>query len=116
MARRQDENHILSRRKFLRTMRWAPALFLPAPFHGITFPFPSGLRPAPPELPLSETRLTPHYPTKSPLDDVLRLVAPGTDEFITEKHASEIQTLLSAWSRGLMSSPPALALLAGFVA
>jgi hypothetical protein len=115
MARRQDENHILSRRKFLRSMRWAPAFFLPAPFHGITFPFQSGLRPVPPDLPLSESRLTPHYPTKSPLDNVIRLVAPGTDEFITEKYASEMENLLAAWSHGLTSSAPALGLLAEFV-
>ena len=35
--------------------------------------------------------LTPHYPAKSPLDDVFRLVAPGSDEFVTEKVCFEIR-------------------------
>src|SRR6266566_5380172 len=112
MARRQDENHIPSRRTFLKTMRWAPALFLPAPLHAglgrlgarqnlntAAFPYP-------------DNRVSPRYPAKSPLDDILRLVAPGSDEFIPEKHASEIARVLDLWGQGLKSSPPALPLLA----
>jgi tetratricopeptide (TPR) repeat protein/peroxiredoxin len=112
MARRQDENHIPSRRTFLKTMGWAPALFLPAPLY-------SGLGRLGPRqnlqtvaLPSADTRVAPRYPVKTPLDDVLRLVAPGSDEFITEKHASEIARALDAWSQGLKTSPPALPLLA----
>ena len=65
--------------------------------------------------PFADFRLIPHYPAKSPLDDVLRLVLPGSDEFITEKYASEIMALLDEWSRGLRTTPPALNVLAKFL-
>src|SRR2546430_8022148 len=41
-------------------------------------------------LPFADSRLSPRYPAKSPFDDVLRQVVPGTDEYITEKYAFEI--------------------------
>ena len=65
--------------------------------------------------PFVDFRLTPHYPAKSPLDDVLRLVAPGTDEYLTEKYAFEIMRLLNEWSKGFKATPPALAILAKFL-
>ena len=112
MARRQDENHIPSRRTFLKTMRWAPALFLPAPLHAGLGRLAARQNLNTAAFPYAENRVTPHYPAKSPLDDILRLVAPGSDEFITEKHASEIARVLDLWGQGLKSSPPALPLLA----
>jgi hypothetical protein len=39
------------------------------------------------------------------LADILRRVAPGSDEYVTEKYASEIETILSLWSRDLVQSP-----------
>jgi Flp pilus assembly protein TadD/peroxiredoxin len=68
-----------------------------------------------PSFPFADYRLTPHYPAKSPLDDVLRLVAPGSDEFVTEKYAFEIARLLDDWSRGLKAAPPAVGVLAQFI-
>ena len=99
MARRPDENHIPSRRTFLKTMRWVPALFLPAPFHA-SFRYGARQSFQSPLFALSEPRVTPHYPTNSPLDDVLRLIAPGSDEFIGEKYAAEVERLLQVWSQG----------------
>jgi tetratricopeptide (TPR) repeat protein len=115
MARHKDEKHI-SRRAFLGGMRWAPLLFVPAP----TRVLPFGSKFAAPartiaSFPFADFRLTPHYPTKSPLDDVLRLVVPGTDEFATEKYAFEIARLLNDWSRALKAAPPALNVLASFL-
>ncbi len=70
-------------------MQWAPLLFLPAPIQGFSFPAvrrdSSGDRNA--SFPFADLRLTPHYPTKSPLEDVLSRVVPGSDEYITEKYA-----------------------------
>src|SRR3977135_249856 len=100
MARRKDEDHIFSRRTFLRRMRWAPLLFLPAPI--LTSPFPSilaGTSGDRTSFPFSDFLCPPHYPAKSPLDDVLRLVAPGADEYVSEKYAFEIMRLLSEWSQ-----------------
>jgi len=81
-------------------------LFCPVPFHASSFLF------EPRETPSSDTsgfsltdiRLTPHYPTKSPLEDVLRLVAPGSDEYVTEKYAFEIGSQLNQWGRALQAS------------
>ncbi len=63
----------------------------------------------------ADFRVTPHYPAKSPLDDVLRKVIPGADEYVTEKYAFEIMRLLEEWSRALKERPPALSVLAKFL-
>jgi len=81
-------------------------LFCPAPFHASSFlldpretlaSHTSGFS-------FADIRLTPHYPTKSPLEDVLRLVAPGSDEYVTEKYAFEIGSQLNQWSQALVAS------------
>src|SRR5882724_12030172 len=114
MTRHQDEDYIFSRRTFLRRMQWAPLLFLSAPIHAS--PFASGShRDRNSPFPFADFHLTPHYPAKSPLEDVLRLVAPGADEYVTEKYAFEIMRLLDEWSQGLKATPPALAVLAKFL-
>jgi tetratricopeptide (TPR) repeat protein len=106
---------LLSRRAFLRRVSWAPALWIAAPFSGFPASRPVGiLRHS--SFPLSDSRLTPHYPGKAPLEDILRLVIPGLDEFITEKYASEIMDVLSAWSVALRVSAPALSKLGAFLA
>lgn len=117
MAHFPDEYPFLSRRAFLRSMGWAPVLFLAAPFEGLPKPMPTGVFGRRPSFfPLAESRLSPHYPNKAPLEDVLRLVAPGLDEYVTEKYAFEIMKVLSGWSEDLKISAPALSRLAGFLA
>jgi tetratricopeptide (TPR) repeat protein len=117
VARHDREAINVSRRTFLRRMRWAPVLFLPAPIHGLpirqVLPDNPGDRTS--SFPFADFRLNPHYPAKSPLDDVLRLVAPGADEYVTEKYAFEIMRLLGEWSEGLKAAPPALAVVARFL-
>src|SRR6267154_2208453 len=117
MSRRKNEIQFPSRRAVLKSMGLAPLLLRPAPFHGYSFVFGPGksLPNRNAGLPFSDVRLTPHYPAASPLEDVLRLVAPGSDEYITEKYAFEIGRLLSDWSRELRSAPPASGMLAKFV-
>jgi len=46
---------------------------------------------------------------------VLRLVAPGSDEFVTERYAFEIGRLLDEWSQALKSGPPAFGKLTEFM-
>jgi len=113
----KDENQKASRRTFLKQMRWAPVLFLPAPINGPLIR--SGLRriaaaPAT-RFPFAEVPFTPHYPAKSPLDDILRLAAPGTDEYITEGYAFELTALLEEWSQRLKADPPGTAVMSKFV-
>ena len=89
-------------------------LFCPVPFHASSFLFEP--REAPPSgtsgFSLADIRLTPHYPTKSPLEDVLQLVAPGSDEYATEKYAFEIGSQLNQWSQALEASTHDLSALA----
>ncbi|MGH9545112.1 MAG: tetratricopeptide repeat protein [Terriglobales bacterium] len=98
-------------------MRWVPVLLLPAPLQGS----PSRRlhsqtpRDRTSSFPFADFRLTPHYPAKSPLDDVLLRVVPGADEYLTEKYAFEILPLLDEWSRRLKTHPPALAALTNFL-
>jgi len=117
MTRYRDEEHALSRRGFLRRMRWAPALFVPAPLHASSLRSALGenLEDRHASFHFADLRFTPHYPAKAPLDDVLRKVVPGTDEYVTEKYASEIMRLLKEWSRALAAAPPALGVLGKFV-
>ncbi len=68
--------------------------------------------PTPPPFPFSDLRLKPRYPAKSPLEDVLRLVAPGSDEFVTEKYAFEIESVLQQWSVAFKASVRDLSALA----
>jgi Flp pilus assembly protein TadD/peroxiredoxin len=118
MAKEKDDKPFLSRRRFLRGMRWAPLLFLPSPIEAWTLRSAvSGGAGAPKvSFPLTESRLTTHYPGKSPFEDVLRLVTPGTDDYVTEKYAFEIARLLDGWSQGLQTSAPALDVVAKFLA
>ena len=117
MARRKGEKGGFSRRSFLREMRWAPLLLLPAPIHGISFPSVRRERLADQtsNFPFADFRLTPHYPAKSPLEDVLGRVVPGSDEYVSEKYAFEIMRHLTEWSEGLKASPPALTAAAKFL-
>ena len=102
------EIQLISRRILLKSMGLAPLLFRASPLHGAGLFFGSGNARLPPgsELyasgfDLSDIRLKPHYPAKSPLADMLRLVTPGSDEFVTEKYAVEIEALLKQWGLAL---------------
>jgi Flp pilus assembly protein TadD/peroxiredoxin len=113
MPRHKNENQFLSRRTLLKSMGLAPLLLRSAPFHGSSFLFePPKVPNQDPAFSFSDVRLTPHYPAKSPLEDVLRHVAPGSDEYVTEKYAFEIELLLKRWSQALKASVRDLSALA----
>lgn len=115
MAKSEKGKQIWSRRTFLKGMSWAPLLFVPAPLFASPFgPRNTGLIADGASFPANDFRLIPHYPAKSPLDDVLRLIAPGSDEYITEKYAYEIMPLLTGWSERLKAASAPSAELAGF--
>jgi Flp pilus assembly protein TadD/peroxiredoxin len=90
-------------------------LFLPAPL--------MNFRSRPQRIPavhadslaFTDVRFTPHYPARSPLDEILRLAAPGTDEYIVEGYAYELIALLEKWSRELRIECPGSAAIKGFV-
>lgn len=116
MPSRNRNEHTISRRFFLKQMGWAPVLFLPAPLamsmpHS-WYPIAAG---GPTFLADDDVRLIPRYPSPSPLEDVLRLAIPGSDEYVIEGHVLEIMSLLNQWSRGLRAAPPALDALKKFI-
>ncbi len=103
MAHLQPHKRGLSRRDLLKNLSVAPLLFRSSGFSpGAFLNAGSGFRSSPP-FSFADVRYAPHYPVRSPLDDVLRLVAPGSDEYATEKYAAEIALVLERWSEGLRS-------------
>ncbi len=98
-------------------MGWAPALFLPAPLWNPLFRLGSQRIATADASPLAsaDVRFTPHYPAKSPLDDILRLAAPGTDEYVVEGYATELMALLDTWSQQLRIECPGSTTISGFV-
>ena len=87
-----------NRRLLLKQLGLVPLLLRPSPLHGLTL-WRDALSPADASTPwLNGTRYTPHYPVSSPLEDVLRHVTPGLDEFVTERYAFEIGSILDGWA------------------
>ena len=101
MASRNKDFEWVSRRTLLKSLGLAPILLRPSPLSGYSMLFGSPEAPAPgtSTFPLGDFRLSPRYPARSPLQDVLRLVPPGSDEYASEKHAFEIAAILEEWSR-----------------
>jgi len=92
-------------------MSWASAAFAAAPFSGLR-QFAQLL----PRFRAADFRFRPRYPATSPLEDVLRLVQPGLDQYVTEKYAFEITRVLSLWSEALRGAPPRVSEARNFLA
>ncbi len=89
----------ISRRDLLKSLRWAPVLFVP----GRIAAFPSQQNAAP-GCEFKDLRLTPHYATKPPIEDLFIHLQPGADEFISEKYAAEIEQIFGDCTRELKTS------------
>jgi Flp pilus assembly protein TadD/peroxiredoxin len=89
---------VFSRRSFVQHLGVAPLVLRPSFFSALVLPSrPSADQADHP--PLSrDLRFMPHYPVHSPLEDVLRLVEPGLDQYPTEQCASQLEALLFRWS------------------
>src|SRR5438067_10402101 len=118
MAGQKISGHILSRRKFLKGMRWAPVVFLPAKIGALPFSTVSsrGCIDQKSFPVFSDVRLTPHYPAKPPLDDLLAHVIPGRDGYLNEKYGAERMRLLAEWSSALKLALPGTSVLAKVIA
>jgi len=99
-------------------MSLAPLVFRPANLYGASLflTLPDRPRDQSNPLPFSDLRLTPRYPQPSPLNDVLRLVPAGSDAYITEEYATEIEAQLKQWGSELTKSPRGLRALSNMVA
>ena len=107
----------ISRRKILKSMGFAPLLLRSAPLFGASslLGWPKNPTNQQAAFPFADNRLSPHYPVQSPLADVLKLVVPGSDQYLTEKYAFEIESALNRWSAALKSSPRDHSALAGLI-
>jgi tetratricopeptide (TPR) repeat protein/peroxiredoxin len=103
MPHRQNEIRSISRRAILKDIALAPLFLRAASLRGWSGPVgASGVDSKRGSiLPFSDIRLRPHYPSPSPLNDVLRLAAPGSDDYLTEKDAVEIEAILRQWGEDL---------------
>lgn len=106
---RKNKTQLLSRRELIKGIGgigFAPLLLRPAPFFGSPalagFPHPVPGGNASPGF--ADLRLSPRYPEKSPLSDILLRVPAGADDYITEKYAVEVESLLNRWGQGLKAS------------
>ena len=106
MPDQSNEKSLLSRRTLLKSVGFVPLLLRSAPLFGSTFLSGSSTLSTDeqPVFPHADIRFKPHYPANSSLADVLRLVAPGSDSYLTEKYAFEIDSLLGQWSQSLRRS------------
>ena len=106
MSDQSKKKSQLSRRALLKNVGLAPLLLRPAPFWGasILSGFSSVSSGPQPAFQFADIRFKPHYPAQSSLADILRLVPPGADEYLTEKYSSEIDLLLKQWGNSLKSS------------
>lgn len=94
MVAARNDRQRFSRRDLLRTLGVAPFLYRSAPLFGMSSVAPAGQV----DLLFAEARYTPHYPARSPLDSVLRLVSAGSDEYSTELYAAQLSLILQQWS------------------
>ena len=117
MTRHKKDQQLLSRRTLLKSLGAAPLMLRPAPFFAPSFLFdsPTAATERDSQFPFADIRLAPHYPAQSPLADVLRFVPPGSDEYITEQYAVEIELLLKRWSQALQASARDLSTLSDLV-
>jgi len=117
VSRTGNPGHLISRRAILKNLAATPlalggAALRPAPFLGSAL-FGSSDRVSEPSF--SDVRLHPRYPSPSPLADVLALVPPGSDSYVLEKYASEIEGIFRQWGSALCQSPGNAASIASFL-
>ena len=106
MPHLRPPSSVLSRRTILKGLGFAPVLLRAAPLMGLSRGLGESASAAEREssLALGEVRYRPHDPDESPLADLLRLVAPGSDSYITEKYAAAIEAVLRRWGAALQAS------------
>src|SRR5580658_7837326 len=96
----------LRRRDFLiRCCQGASAALIPSNLHGLGWPSVHAFDSADAGLSSTEFHLHPHYRMPRPLDALLLKTQAGHDDFVTEKYADQIATVLAQWTSGLLQSP-----------
>lgn len=95
----------LSRRILLKglgaSLTAGPLLLHPASLWGAGLLDAAGVRRLNLGFPEGDVRFRPHYPVQPVLADLLRLVPPGSDEYITERYAFDIGEKLKSWGESI---------------
>ena len=99
-----------TRRALLKSLQYLPVAWLPAPIRALGIAVANSAS----VFPLADFRITPHYPAHSPLDEIIQLVPPGTDRFISERYAFEIGEILRSWANDLQQQNPPIERLGSF--
>jgi tetratricopeptide (TPR) repeat protein len=99
----------LSRREFLQYCQGASLSFLPA---RLPLSFLSPVVDMPEALAPDELQLHPRYRVKLGIEDVLKKVPAGFDQFLNEKYQDEIAAIFDAWSVQLLALPQDVAAIA----
>ncbi len=103
MAPAKLASYMLNRRSLIKQLGLSPLLLRPSAFSALVGPAVRQQHdPGSPPL-FSGVRYLPQYPVQSPLEDVLRLVTPGLDEYPTEEHAAQLEAVLANWERKMQS-------------
>jgi len=93
----------LRRRDFLiRFCQGAGATAIPGSFWRLLL---HNSPPAPAQASAPRFQFHPHYKTERPLDEILRKIESGHDEFTNEIFADQITGMLAGWSASLRQSP-----------
>src|SRR3974377_716706 len=91
-----------SRRQFLRYCQGAPLVFFPSK---LPLAFLGRSAPSPHPRTADEMQIHPQYRVKLGIEDVLRKVPAGLDQFVNEKYQDEISAVLEQWAAQLLASP-----------
>lgn len=108
----------LTRRDFLGACGCASTLLLPAPLFGASaapFAQEAATRAAAVIPPFPDYRILPQYPTRSPLEELIRKARQKVDDYPSEKYGREIEALFTAWGGELRRNKDDLRALAGFL-
>jgi tetratricopeptide (TPR) repeat protein len=107
-----------TRRDFLGVCGSASALFLPAPLFGVgaaPLAQEAATRAAGDNPLFSDYRILPQYPTRSPLEELIRKARQKLDDYPSEKYARQIETLFARWEVDLRQKKDDLRALAAFL-
>lgn len=102
----------MSRRALLKGLSFAPLFLKASPILGLRSADGSPMSRG--DLSLADIRLSPHYPTQSPLNDIFQFVPPGSDDYPLEKYAVELESILNNWGIALKKSLQNVSAVAAF--
>ncbi|MFZ0959847.1 MAG: tetratricopeptide repeat protein [Terriglobia bacterium] len=117
-TRPQRIKQTLSRRDFLGACGSASTLLLPAPFFGASAApmAQKGATWAAADIPpFPDYRILPRYPTRSPLEELIRKARENVDDYPSEKYGREIVALFTCWADDLRQKKDDLRALAAFL-